>query len=354
MNHYETEWINSFKGIAALGVILVHFSRRSIENELFTQVVSTGAMGVQIFLIISSYLIFLSLNKNNIHGMNPSFKWIAGKLLRLMPLYYIALIVYLVTFGLGNSYWLGSVPNVSILNIICHFLFLHGLYPYYFNNIIGVEWYLGVIFMLYLIAPLLYKYISNFTRALCVFLISLIACNYIHHLENLPVIADQYIWEHFITKYNIIAQFAVIASGIVLFYLLNSVTVKKAKNNKPLSYCLLFFSVFVIYRLMKGSTFYGLSLLGLWGIAFCILILSQVIYKNKLVCNRLFEFIGKYSYGIYLFHYLFIQKLPEIPLKNIYISWIVNYSVILLLSLGLSVILHHLIEKPFLKLCRGR
>lgn len=348
----ETKWINEFKGVAILGVLLVHFGRGEIKNNLFTSIVASGAKGVQIFFIISTYLIFMSLNKNQIHGVKSSLSWIWKKTLRLMPLYYLAIIIHLLVLGSENRYWLGSLPCISILNIISHFLFLHGLNPYYFNSIMDVEWYLGVLFLIYLIAPLLHKYIKNLSSSISVFLISLILCNYLPKLEHLKVIPDDYIWSHYITNYNLFAQFPVILLGIVLYFFLNSPMTTNQIGNKKVSYCILIFSVFVVYRLVNGSTFYGISQFGLWAIAFAGIIMSQILHPSIIICNKFFEFIGKYSYGIYLFHYLLIRKLPIIPINNIYLSWIVNYLKILALSLCLSIILNYCIERPLRKLLR--
>lgn len=353
--HCETKWINYFKGIAMLGVIMVHFGSHEIENQLFTNIVASGAKGVQIFFIISSYLIFMSLDKNQIHGAKPSFNWIWQKALKLAPLYYIAIIVHLLALGLGTRNWLGSMPKVSVPNIISHFLFLHGLYPYYFNSILNVEWYLGVLFLLYLIAPFLHKYIKNLASAVCVFLVSLVVCHFLPMLEALNVIPDGYIWHHYITNYNLIAQLPVILLGIVLYFFLNnSLWLQGKKENKAVSYCILIFSIYVIYRLINGSTFYGISQFGLWAIAFGGIIISQVLHPSIIICNRFFEFIGRYSYGIYLFHYLLIMKLPSVPISNIYLSWVINYMIILVSSLCLSIVLIDCIDKPLHQLLRRR
>ncbi len=349
MNH-EEKWIHSFKGIAILGIILIHFGCHDIDNKVFFLFTYCGAKGVQIFLLISSYLVFLSLNKNNIQTIRQAFNWILRKFLRLMPLYYFALIIHLLVLGFGDRYWLGSIPSISITNIVSHLLFLHGLNPYYFNSIISVEWYLGVLAFLYLLAPLLHKLIKNLKSAVCFFLVSLILCNYITRLQGLQVIQDSYIWDYYIENYNFIVQLPVILFGVVLYFLFQHPIITELKGNKAFSCFLLLFSLFVIYRLLRGSTFYGFAPYGLWAMALGGIIASQVIYPTKIICNKFFDFIGKYSYGIYLFHYLLIMKLPAIPIGNIYLSWIVNYATILTLSLLLSIILNYCIEKPFMKL----
>lgn len=342
----ETKWIDSFKGIAILAVMLIHYSIGDITNEFFTRIVNSGAKGVQLFFIISAYLIFWSLDRNDVNGVKQSIQWIIRKILKLMPLYYIGIIVHLFILG-DNSYWLGSLHGVSVLNIISHLLFLHGFYPYFCNSILNVEWYIGVLAMLYVIAPLLHKYIRGLTQAVCVFLITLVITNYLPLLESHSLIPDEYVWGNYVGNFNILAQAPAIIFGVLLYYLLNSkqyenIGIARLKGNWKISWFVLLFSLFIIYRLIEGSSFYGLSQLGLWSIAFGGLIISQVIYKNKLICNAFFEWIGRYSYGIYLFHYLLIMKIPKMMISNRYLSWIVNYVIILTLSLSLSMILFYI------------
>lgn len=350
----ETKWINSFKGIAIIGIVLVHFGIKSIDNKWFSFLVYYGAKGVYIFALVTAYLMYYSLDKNEVDNMKKAGTWLVSKIIRLIPLYYLAIVVYLIVEGTGNRWWLGSLPKISILNVVSHFLFLHGFNPYYCNSILGVEWYIGVLFMLYLIAPFLHKFVNNFRRSVMFFMVSLIVCNYYLKLSDFRVIADDYIWSYFVENFTLISLLPLVSLGIVLYYGINSVYFKQIIGNKASSFFCIFFFLFIIYRLMRGSNFYGLSTAGFWGMALSGIIISQVIFPNKLLCNSIFATLGKYSYGIFLFHYLLINHVPEIPIKNVYFSWIVNYGIILCLSLGVAVLLDKFIEKPILNKCSIR
>lgn len=98
-------------------------------------------------------------------------RWWIGKIITLMSLYFLALVLALVVYGLGSRYWLGTLPGISVLNIIFHVLFLHEFAPYYVNSIIGVEWYLGALMIIYLLGPLFYKIINSLERAFVSFVL---------------------------------------------------------------------------------------------------------------------------------------------------------------------------------------
>ena len=349
MDNITTRWINYFKGIAILGVIMVHFGVRGIDNNNFSMLIYHTAKGVYIFILISAYLAFLSLSRTKVNNWKDYLNWMGRKLGKLIPLYYLAILIYLITEGLGSRWWLGSIPRVSIGNIFAHVFFLHGFNPYYCNSIIGVEWYIGVLFMLYLIAPILYRYVNNYSRALVLFLTSSVICSYYLKIANIHVIEDDYIWAYFIDNFTIVALFPLIALGIVLYHGIQSRIWEKWIGKRNVSYFLITFSLFIIYRLVRGSNFYGFASVGIWALVIVMLIMSQICVANRLLYNPLFEILGKYSYGIYLFHFLVLYYMPQIPIQNIYLSWIINYVWTVGISLVTAILLTRFVEQPILK-----
>ena len=183
-------WINGLKGILCLFIILTHCPViLGMKQNSFIKIVGSGSRSVQFFFVISSFLIFLSLNnrfKDNKITIKSSLKWIIEKMIILLPLYYITLITYLST-NTFSKYWLGGHDNVSILNIISHFLLLHGFNPYYINSIIGVEWYIGVLVIFYMIAPFLYNKIKSLKNAVLLFAIMLLTVGFVRNQSEVFV-----------------------------------------------------------------------------------------------------------------------------------------------------------------------
>lgn len=64
-----------------------------------------------------------------------------------------------------GTYYLGTLPDVSWLNVLCNLFFIHGFYPYYTNSI-NANWFMGVLAVFYLLAPFMYRIINSLERAI--------------------------------------------------------------------------------------------------------------------------------------------------------------------------------------------
>ena len=278
-----------------------------------------------------------------------SYKWVLRKIFRLVPLYYISIFVTLLTIG-GARYWLGSNEKVSVINIIFHLLLLHGFNPYYFNSILGVEWYLGTLCILYLFSPLIYRYVNNLRKACACFCVCSILCPYLCDLVNkMCPILDKYVWDFYIINCSIIAQLPLVFLGIILFFVLNEDGQKRWKMSKFSSFITLLMSIYLI-RCLLINNIVGFSTFALWGIAFIGIIISQCKHPIPIIQNRFFVILGKYSYGMYLFHYLIIKKIPYVSFSNDYFSWILNYIIVVIVTLVISILLTKYFEEPITKL----
>ena len=85
-----------------------------------------------------------------------------------------------------------------------------------------------------------------------------------------------------------------------------------------------------------------------------VLIVGQINVKNRLVNLDIpfFNFIGKISYGIYVYHiliiYLFSNLYSNLILNSIYKTWLV-YGSIILMSIFVAYISYEYFESYFIK-----
>lgn len=342
---------DSLKGIAILGIIITHSGAVNLPG-IIGKIGAFGARGVQIFFIISAILTFKSLE--SFKKDNKSIKkWYFNKFLRIIPLYYISLLFYYFIVGFKPNYWSGYQP-ISKFSIYLNILLLNGLHPFS-ANVINVNWYIGTLTLFILIAPLLYKKINNLSKSIIFFTISWpIALLAQFIIANLYTGENAYIWSSFWTHFSLINELPVIALGIILYYLIYKENIlniikenfsqKKIKIiTNTLSFCII---LSLAEKAILGASLESYSIL------FSILIFIQLINSNLIIDNKIFQFFGKDSYGIYLFHYPIIILLTSFLSKYLSNEYLLIIAIILLtiiISTLISYIITNLIEQPIIK-----
>ena len=351
-------WIDALKGIAMLLVIMIHSGAGKELSGILKVIGSKGNCGVVLFFLISGFLIYKSLYSffsKTEHSALSSLLWIKQKIIRFAPLFYLATICG-VLMG-GHKYWLGSKIGISTGNITAHFLFVHGLYPRYCDSIVGVEWYIGVLVIFICIAPLLFKYFNSFSKSLFLFSISLgmayFVNKYLNTLTPFENKEDMRVYKSFVNSFGFFENFPTLCLGVVLYYA--NECLKEIKINRILvSYTLLFLSAFFIYgNLHNLNKLFGINWHTLWALPFALLIISQILHTNTIICNKLFQIIGVYSWPIYLFHFCALKlynRYNFIKLENPIYSWGLKFFVVLFISLLISFILVKFFEKPVIDL----
>lgn len=360
MQKKSMNWINSFKGLAICGIVLIHSGAANLPSVL-GKAGAIGNSGVQIFYLISGYLAFLSMDNFVKKEGEESFKWVRKKILRLLPLFYIALIVGCLIGG--DSYWYGCDEKVTIPNIITHFLFLHGFFPRYANSIIGGEWYLGTLVLFYLVVPLLHKYLDCLEKVI-VFLSGItIGGTYITkillRLVDGMIAEDKYIYASYVGTFSFFAQFSVFVLGILLYFLFKEINFENIKYKKMISCVMLFFSMLMLGgEIVKSNNLLGISGVMLFALWYSGMIISQQIYSCGLLkAGGVLPSLGKYSYGIYLFHFFIIKfydKYISLNIGNEITTWFVKFIICFCLSYIVSFVLTKCIDEPVNKYLRRK
>ena len=121
--HSRDNTVDLLKGLAMLGVLWLHIPTKA-DNHIITKMGSLGKFGVPLFFLISAILLFYSYDKIQDKSRSSSFRWLLRHFIRLIPLYYLSLIMY-ASKG-GCVYWSGEAQKVTLANIVAHILFLHG------------------------------------------------------------------------------------------------------------------------------------------------------------------------------------------------------------------------------------
>jgi peptidoglycan/LPS O-acetylase OafA/YrhL len=151
--------IEAMRGIASVSVALFHFSGQLV-SEIPRLLQSFGWLGVDVFFVISGFVIPLSLYGGNYSLLKfPSF--LLRRLVRLEPPYIISICLVLVMWRLSamSPGFQGTNPNYSLAQIAFHLFYMIPLTSYPWLS--PVYWSLAYEFVFYILVGLTFSYLID-------------------------------------------------------------------------------------------------------------------------------------------------------------------------------------------------
>ena len=263
--------LDSLRAIAAFSVCLFHFIctvTGFVDSEFIKMLFSTGHYGVQMFFVISGFVIPWSLFHSD-YGIKNYFTFALKRFIRLEPTYIASLMLAIAHTYLRTKspHYNGVDITPTTTQIALHFGYLipfvegqHWIRPVY--------WTLAVEFQYYLAIGLLFPLIAH----------KKIACRIISYLI---IFSGPFIIKGYLPLYLPVFLF-----GIALFLFKSKIIKWKELFTLTLA------ATVEIYLFHDLGTF---IYIGLTYIA----ILFFTEFKNKIL-----TFLGNISYSIYLFHSL--------------------------------------------------
>ena len=301
--------IDSLKGAAVCAVVWVHSGGGTLGG-LLGWLGASGAYWVELFFILTVYLACHSLEgraKSANGFLKVAVQWFFERIWRLTPLYYLALVVYMIIVPPGANIWMGTAEGYSAMNVIMHFLYLHGFFPYFANSIMWVEWYIGVMVIYLAIVPVLYRYggknkVSGIVGTVLIMLSVIGTCV----LRHLHFSGEQYIWDGWVYTYSFIIHFPALICGMCLYTLRDMWNEKRYSNRMFAVSIIGYICLACLSSYFNEKTWIWLVRTLAFDLIFCLMILSKKISTCNVLNNRICQRLGQYSYSIYLFHFLLV------------------------------------------------
>jgi len=343
---FELKYYSSLDGLralAALGVIIAHFFtvKNIPEFPVVARFSALGGTGVSLFFVLSGFVITrILLHSRN--GQNYFMSFYVRRILRIFPLYIVSLLCYYYIpylLEIVDSYppfsqqiyfwtylqnfartfnWPSAGPtHFWSLSVEEHFYFLWPAIIYFaYQREINTLFYFSFSLLLF---PLVLRYIMlskgleidvfTFTRLDQLTLGGILAI-----LELKGYLNKKYFKQYLI----------VFASGVLLI-ILTSVLNEFGKD------------------LFKHNAF-GICYFGLIAL---VVVSSSRSVVTKVLCLPVMQYLGKISYGLYVWH-SFASQLVNIYLRTDYV--LINFVFLLLLTILISAVSFKFLETPFLKL----
>jgi peptidoglycan/LPS O-acetylase OafA/YrhL len=336
--------IDGLRAIAVGAVILYHAQITILGHQPF----SGGFIGVDIFFVISGYLITSIILKELVTTGSFSFKhFYERRIRRILP---ALLFVMLASLPFA---WMYLLPN-NLLEFSKSILYSLGFSSNFYFHYSGLEysveglqhpflhtWSLSVEEQYYILFPIVllitFKYFRKYLIHILIlgFLISLGLADW--SSRNYPSASFYFLhtrmWE-------------LLAGSIIAYF---EITIGHRSQNKILNFILPFIGLILIGHSiiffndeMYHPSFYTLS--PIIGVCLVIWFSNKDELFTKIISTRLFVGIGLISYSLYLWHYpifVFAAKL-NISDGNIFIKLLMGVFILIL-----STVSYYFIEKPF-------
>ena len=280
----EINGLSLIRVIAVLMVLTVHFG----QSLPFPSVIHTPIVwcqhGVQLFFLLSGFLIFKSLNRNS--DIKAFYK---KRIIRIVPLYWFVILLNAVIFGMI----LKTMPKDNFhLGWLRYFLFLQTIIPSLdvgaWNNISAL-WTMSAFAWFYLLAPLFYKLMKNYKRACMTVVISLA-------IGTVFTMAVNQIAEHSIYADSLRYISGKSPVAVMWIFLTGGLLVHVLKENREGVFLLLL----SIWGLIYG--YYGVTMVVIF--AYLILLVQGKNFDFGKIINALIHVVDEYSFSIFSTHYL--------------------------------------------------
>ena len=356
-NKVYFENLNAIRFIAAFLVIICHieelkdfFNIDRIFDVSQTRLV--GRVGVVLFFVLSGFLItYLLYKEKELTNTISVRKFYIRRILRIWPLYFfivlftffvVPFVDFLIVDGydkklLWSDLFTKLILYVAFLpNLVCA---IYGAIPY-----VAITWSIGAEEQFYLIWPWLNKNVSNkwilmFSIIIGYFLVK----RYIYYLPNDFRQVFKIFWD--MTLIDCMAIGGIFATLLYQNGILVNI-IRKILFKKIVQWVVLILTIYLVYINFKLKDFYC----EIYAILFGVLIINFAANPNRIFSmeNKILNYLGKVSYGLYIYHYILIIIVLRFCDNLNIMNNFIYYTSSIMLTILVASLSYNFFEKRFI------
>lgn len=343
--------VESLRALAALAVLEGHVFGTShgyggvIYATFLNRTLFGGGFGVFLFFALTGYLLYRPFARRDFGGGDRVRfgRYAANRAVRILPLYYVVLVVYILAFDHGGSAttWWRSV------------LFLENFYPPTLGHIDGVMWSLVVELQFYVLLPFLAAALARLAAGSPrLGAVSLLGVGVLAELVRLATVTTVHTGD-LRWQYSLPATFVFFVPGMLLAVLETRWEAVVPRLPRRLLRPWVWFAAGVALWLVVTWR-YDLDVVLVP--AALLMVGSLVLPMGRDVVHRVLEWrplaaLGVASYSLYLWHFPIVDHVGAA-------SWAPHGYVGLLavcvpFAVAVALVSYRLVEAPFLRLRRA-
>lgn len=355
--------LDGVRGIAITLVLITHllWSNSHTGSKVMNFIVGlrgAGWVGVDLFFALSGYLITRILF-NTLHTGHYFKNFYARRFLRIFPLYYGALFVLLlifhpIHFSQGRQFWL-------------LFAYLQNT-PLWWNGLqtavaepTGHLWSLAVEEQFYLVWPVLIFLIRDRRKLLWTAALLALAAPVTRFFLLAHGAPFEATYKLTICRADSLLAGAWLA--LILYGKLRETVLRYAPATFVVAVLLCGWiarsSGGFDWEVSRSINTYGYSIVAIASVSLIAMALRPASFVAKFMRWGVLRFLGKYSYGIYVYHQMvgvllswLIQNSLERHIHSKVLYHLASMACVLVITIPLAQLSYHLYEQPFLKLKR--
>lgn len=283
--------IDGLRVIACIGIVLMHIKSNisySFSNSLLNTIVGQFGNLVFLFMAISSFAMCCGyFKKIQNHEISPE-KFYSKRIGKLLPFFIFLILVDVIIEH--------NIP--ALIEGFADSTLLFGLLQKQIN-VIGVAWFLGLIFIFYIMFPYFTYLFSSTKRASLTTIVAIlmnISCIYYFNVGS----------------NNMFYSFIYFCIGGLLYTYKDSI-IKFFSKSRLVGLILVTLSIILFYIIPIKNNYLELLRNSILSIA---LICYAISYKSKFLSNNIMKFIGNISFEIYLCHMVVYRLIEKVKISN--------------------------------------
>lgn len=330
---FKYESLDGLRAYSAIGIVLMHvlsnFPVKVSENLLTTFVIPWFTNLVFLFFMISSFSLCCGYYNRFKEGDVRPDVFYKKRYQRVFPFFAILVFLDLLVSPSLKSFFEGSVELTMMFSLL----------PNPKVSVIGVSWFLGVIFLFYIMFPFFVFLINTKKRAWLSLLISIFVCVVVGvNLKGLmPFDIEP------IRRNNILYCMPYFILGGIIFLYKDFLRYSKRKGLMFLILALLSLTIYFCLMINGGvAPFVDLFVFGF-------VLVWAISSKTRLLNNKVVRYISGISMEIYLSHMLIFRVLEKFHFEKYIQNADLLYVLISILTILGAVVFSHVVKYKILE-----